>query len=359
MAFRTARSGHLVCPSMRPTLSVLIVTWNSLEELERTIPAVLQELGEGDELIVVDNDSTDGTPEVVRSLAPAATVIEAGCNLGFAAAANRGAGQARGDLLVILNPDAVPQPGFGEAIRKPWLEERGWAAWQALVAEDEGKTINSAGNPLHFIGICWAGYHGRPISEAPPAVEVPTLSGACLAIPAETWNRIGGFAEQYFLYHEDVDLSLRLRIAGGAVGIEPSAVVHHDYEFGAGTRKLRWLERNRWASVIHSYPTSLLALVLPALLATELVLIPASLWGGWGRQKLQAIGDVVTWLPRLLRERRDVQSTRTIDAAELAAWLTADLDSPFIPALARSVPARLLLRTYWRIVRFLLGGTRR
>ncbi|MBW8059834.1 MAG: glycosyltransferase family 2 protein [Solirubrobacterales bacterium] len=340
---------------MRPTLSVLIVTWNSRKELARTLPALLPELGEGDELIVVDNDSGDGTAEAVASLAPAARLVQSGHNAGFAAACNIGAEQARGDLLVILNPDAAPLPGWGEAIRRPWIEERGWAAWQALVAEEGGTRINSAGNPVHFTGLVWAGSHGRPIEAAPPAGEVPALSGACLAIPRGTWVDAGGFPERFFLYHEDVDLSLRLRLAGGALGIEPTAVVDHDYEFGAREHKWRWLERNRWAFLIRVYPASLLFLVAPALIATELALVPAAIAGGWGRQKLAALADLARWLPRLLRERRRVQATRTVTAAEFAAWLSADLDSPFIPAAARSAPARIALRAYWRAVRLLLG----
>jgi GT2 family glycosyltransferase len=339
---------------VRPTLSVLIVAWNSRDELVRTLPALLPELGEGDELIVVDNDSGDGTADAVALLAPRARLVRSAGNLGFAAACNEGARQARGDLLVILNPDAAPRPGFGEAIRRPWVEERGWAAWQALVADGDGATINSAGNPVHFTGIVWAGGHGRPIEAAPPAGEVAALSGACLAIPRRGWEAVGGFPERFFLYHEDVDLSLRLRLAGGALGIEPAAIVDHDYEFGAREHKWRWLERNRWAFLIRVYPASLLALLAPALILTELALIPASIAAGWGRQKFAAIGEVARWLPRLLRERRAVQATRTVSAAEFAQWLTPDLDSPFIPSIARSAPARLLLRAYWRAVRLLL-----
>ena len=233
---------------MRPTLSVLIVSWNSREQLARTLPALLPELGEGDELIVVDNDSADGTPEALAELAPRARLLRSGRNAGFAAACDEGAALARGELLVILNPDAAPLPGFGEAIRRPWVDGRGWAAWQALVAARGATEINSAGNPVHFTGLVWAGGHGRPIAEAPPPGEVTALSGACLAIPRETWERQGGFPAPFFLYHEDVDLSLRLRLGGGAVGIEPAAVVDHDYDFGGGGGpKWRWLERNRWA----------------------------------------------------------------------------------------------------------------
>lgn len=339
---------------MPPTLSILIVTWNSRRELEQTLPALLPEIGADDELIVVDNDSGDGTAEAVAGLAPGARLLRNGHNEGFAAACNAGAAAAGGELLVILNPDAAPLPGWGEAIRRPWIEQRGWAAWQALVADHGGARINSAGNPVHFTGIVWAGSHGRAIGTAPAAGEVPALSGACMAIPRRTWDAAEGFSERFFLYHEDVDLSLRLRIAGGVLGIEPAAVVDHEYEFGAREHKWRWLERNRWAFLIRVYPASLLILLGPALIATELALIPAAVAAGWGRQKLAAYVDIVRWLPRLLRERRRVQASRTVRAAEFAAWLTADLDSPFIPAIARSLPIRLALRGYWRLVCLLL-----
>ncbi len=340
---------------MSPTLSVVIVAWNSRSELRRTLPALIAELKAGDELIVVDNGSLDGTAEIIAALAPAARLLSSGENLGFAAAANRGAAQARGELLLILNPDAAPQPGFGEAIRRPWVQGRGWAAWQALVADRDGARINSAGNPVHFTGIVWAGCHGRPLSEAPSATEVSALSGAALAVPRASWEELGGFAEEFFLYHEDVDLSLRLRLRGAALGIEPSAIVDHDYQFDSSPQKWRWLERNRWAFLIRVYPTRLLVVLAPALIATELALVAVSISGGWGRQKLAATADLIRWGPRLLHERRGVQAGATVSAARFASFLSADLDSPFIGAAARSRAARLLLRSYWRVALRLLG----
>ncbi|HET7573725.1 MAG TPA: glycosyltransferase, partial [Solirubrobacterales bacterium] len=304
---------------------------------------------------VVDNDSADDSVAVVGSILPDARIVQLGRNAGFAAGCNAGAERASGELLVILNPDAAPMPGWGEAIRRPWNEVRGWAAWQALVAEGQGERINSAGNPLHFTGIVWAGGHGRPIAEAPKAPsEVPLLSGACLAIPLETWRSLGGFPEHFFLYHEDGDVSVRLRSRGGVLGIEPAAVVDHDYEFGAREHKWRWLERNRLALVVRNYPASLLVLLAPALLATELALLFVAAADGWAGQKLAANREALRWLPRLLRERRAIQRERTIGAAEFAAFLTPDFDSPFISGAASSRPARFLLRAYWRTVRLLL-----
>jgi GT2 family glycosyltransferase len=339
---------------VRPTLSVLIVAYESRDDLTKTLPALLRELGDDDELIVVDNKPGDGSVELVRELAPEARIVSPGRNTGFAGGADAAAEAAQGDLLVFLNPDAVPQSGFGAAIRKPWEGERGWAAWQALVADRAMERINSAGNPIHFTGIVWAGGHGRPLGEPPPPGEVAAASGACLAVPMDEWRRTGGFPPEFFMYHEDVDLSVRLRMAGGTVGVEPTAVVAHDYDFSASAEKWRWLERNRLAFLVRTYPGSLLALLAPALLATELALLPVAAAGGWGRQKLRANREFIRWLPRLLGERKALQRRRRISASEFAASLTPDLDSELISPLVRTLPARLMLRGYWRLVRLVL-----
>jgi GT2 family glycosyltransferase len=322
-----------------------------------TLRAVVDQLREGDEVIVLDNGSIDGTPDAVRESAPQATVIEAGENLGFAAGSNRGAAISSCQLLLFLNPDAVVSPGFRDAIEAPLAEGLGWTAWQGLVTADGGRTINSRGGDVHFTGIAWAGGAGEPIADSGGEQGEPGfVSGACMAIPAAEFEEAGGFAEPFFLYHEDVDLSLRLRLAGGRLGIEDGARADHDYEFAKGPEKWRRLERNRWATLIRTYPAALLALLAPALLATELALVPISIAGGWGAQKLASWMDVVRWLPRLRRERRTIQATRRIAPAAFARGLTPDLDSAYLGAAGRSRLLRAALRVYWSAVLALLPG---
>ena len=132
--------------------------------------------------------------------------------------------------------------------------------------------------------------------------------------------------------------------------MEPAAVVDHDYEFAKGASKWRYLERNRWSTLLRCYPGRLLLLLVPALLATELALLVAAAAGGWLPQKLTAAGETLRALPRLLRERRAVQATRTISCREFASWLTPDLDSPYLGRAGRSRPLRWALRAYWRLV---------
>jgi len=334
-----------------PRLGVVIVTYHSAAALRRTLPALMAELEPGDQLVVVDNASEDDTRSVVAHLAPRAEVISNPGNLGFAPAANQGAECTDADVVLLLNPDAVPAPGFGRAIRAPLEEGRGWAAWQGLVSAEEGRVVNTSGGIVHFTGIAWAGQAGLPLSAAPEGPrEVGFASGACLAVTREAWRRAGGFREGFFMYCEDVDLSLRLRLAGERVGIEPSARVDHDYSFAKGLQKWRLLERNRWAVILAVYPWPLLILLAPALAATELALLPAAAAGGWLGPKLHASAETLRALPRLRRERRVVQSSRSVSALELAGWLVPDLASAYLGAAGRSRVLRGVLRAYWRAV---------
>ncbi len=336
-------------------LSVVVVTFDSGAALERSLPPLVEQLRARDELIVVDNASGDDTVARVRRLAPRARLLAQQRNLGFAAGGNAGAAAATGELLVFLNPDAVVAPGFAEAIRRSL--GRGWDAWMGVVTA--GNVLNTTGGVVHFTGIAWSGQVGEPLAAAPNAPrEVAFASGACLAVPRERWRDLGGFAPGFFMYCEDVDLSLRAWLWGGRVGVEPAARVDHEYTFAKGPYKWRLLERNRAAAVIRTYPGPLLALVAPALLATELALLIVAPVSGWGRPKLQAYADTLRALPRLLRERRAIQARRAIGAGEFARLLTPELSSPDLGPVARNRLLRAGLRAYWAAVRAALSVMR-
>jgi GT2 family glycosyltransferase len=340
-----------------PTISTVIVAHDSLEDLICSLPALTSELRYDDELVIVDSGSSDGLRERLPEFAPGARIVVADGNVGFAAGTNLGVASARGDLIVLLNPDAVVQEHWSAAIRKPW--GGAWAAWMALVTMDRGRTINTSGGVVHFTGLGWSGQAHQPVDRAPAEpVEVGFLSGACLAIPRATWSELGGFPEEFFMYCEDVDISLRLRLRGGRVAMIPDARVVHDYDFDKGAGKWRLLERNRWATMIRTFPGALLVLLVPALLVTELAIWVAAVKGGWAQMKALATLDVLRALPRLLRERAAIQRRRTVSAGDFAAAMTAELSSPYFGGAVRSRAVAGGLRLYWRIVRRLLGGDR-
>jgi GT2 family glycosyltransferase len=184
--------------------------------------------------------------------------------------------------------------------------------------------------------------------------EVGFASGAALAVRRTAWDSVGGFDERYFMYGEDLDLALRLRLGGYGVGVVPAARVEHDYEFAKGERKWYLLERNRWWTVLSDYPAGLLIPLLPALLVAEAGLLLVAARGGWLRAKLSAQAAVLRELPQILARRREVQARRRVGAGRLAEQLSASLDSAYLSGTARMPRLAALQRAYWAAVRALL-----
>jgi N-acetylglucosaminyl-diphospho-decaprenol L-rhamnosyltransferase len=339
----------------QPALAVVVVTHESASHVGETLRAVSDQLREGDELVVVDNASADGTAEAARAAAPQASVLEQRENLGFAGGCNAGASASSAPLLLFLNPDALPAGGCLEELRRIAGDRPTWGAWQALVTMEGGATINTAGNVTHFLGVGWAGSCGEPVGSAPSApVEVGFASGAALVVRRNEWVRLGGFDERYFMYCEDLDLGLRLWLGGSAVGVAPAARVEHDYEFAKGERKWFLLERNRWWTLVSDYPGRLLLLLAPALVVSELAVLAVAARGGWMHAKLRAQAAVVRELPRMLERRRRVQAGRAVSEREFASHLSADVSNPNLGGLAAVRALERTQRAYWKVVLRLL-----
>jgi N-acetylglucosaminyl-diphospho-decaprenol L-rhamnosyltransferase len=316
--------------------------------------ALLPQLREDDELTIVDNASTDGTPQLARSLGERAQIIETGANLGFAGGCHVGAEATAAPLLLFLNPDSQPRQGCLERLRAAASEHPDWGAWQAAVLFDDDR-INTSGGVVHYLGLGWAGDCERPISElSGEDREVAFPSGAAMVVRRSAWAQLEGLDRDYFMYGEDLDLGLRLWLAGYRVGLVPAARVTHSYEFDKGSSKWFSLERNRWRTVLSVYPAALLALLAPALLAAELGLLAIAARQGWLTAKLRSQTAAIAGLPRTLTRRRRVQATRRIGAAEFASHLTSSLESPYLQA-ASSRWLRVPQALYWRLVRGILS----
>jgi GT2 family glycosyltransferase len=328
---------------------VVVVAYQSAEHLPSLAGAILAQLGEHDEFLIVDNGSTDGSAPLARSLGDRLTVIESDQNLGFAGGCQLGASATSAPLLLFLNPDSSPSGDCLHELRLAASRHPDWGAWQAAILIDD-QHINTSGGVVHYSGIGWAGDCGRPLATLPDGdSEVAFPSGAAMVVRREAWQALGGFERDYFMYGEDLDLGLRLWLSGYRVGLVPSARVQHSYQFDKGPEKWYWLERNRWRTLLSVYPASLLALLAPALLAVEVGVLAGAVSGGWLGAKLRAGLAVGRDIPRSLARRRAVQSLRRIGTSEFAAHLSASLDSPYL-GVARSAWLQVPQRLYWRLV---------
>ena len=306
--------------------------------------------GEADEIVVVDN--VGGGPEIDEARErEAVRVVCPGENLGFAAGANLGAREATGDVLAFVNPDTVVEPGALRRLEELLSESGIGIAMARLLLLDRPELLNSSGTKVHVSGIGWAGGYGERADTLGEVRDVAAPSGAAMAIRSETFRELGGFAEELFMYLEDLELGWRARLAGYRVVVDPAADVLHEYEYGRNPRKNYFLERNRLVFVLSAYSARLLVLLGPLLVATELGMVALAVKEGWARDKLAGWG----WLARnagsVGRRRRSTQNLRKVRDRELASYLTPVFEPGMIPVPGLLRAANPLVARYWALVR--------
>jgi GT2 family glycosyltransferase len=219
---------------------------------------------------------------------------------------------------------------------------------------DSPEMMNSAGNPVHFTGLSWAGGFNEPATRYAVRRTVTAGSGCCFVIRRGLWEDLGGFAPEYFAYHEDTELSLRLWQRGRTVEYVPDAVVAHHYEFSRNQRKLYLLERNRLLLVLTIYQRRSLLVLAPMLALTELLMLAAAIAGGWGGAKLRGW----SWLGRhrgWVRARRAlIQGERTVPDTVIVRRMTARIDPANVAAPPGVGVLNAVMSGYWSIARRLL-----
>ena len=327
--------------------SAVIVAYRSGPALGRCLDSLE---GEVDEVVVVDN--ADGGPDIDNARGrDGVRVVSPGANLGFASGANLGAQEASGDVLVFLNPDTVVAPGAIAQLAKT-LDDRAIGIAMArlrLLAEPE--KLNSSGIEVHVTGIGWAGGYGEPAESVSELRDVPAPSGTAMAIRRETFEQLGGFADELFMYLEDLELGWRTRLAGYRVVIEPAADVYHEYEYARNPRKSYLLERNRLVFCLSAYSRRTLLLLAPVLLATELGMLALAAREGWARDKVAGWGWLVRHAGLVSRRRRKTQALRRVPDGELAEHLTPVFSPAMVPMPAPLKAANPVVSRYWSLVR--------
>jgi GT2 family glycosyltransferase len=245
-----------------PRASIIIVTYGQralTEECLRSLEACLGEgLGREWELVLVDNNSPDDTPALLRSWADRATVRLLDHNRNFSGGCNLGAAEARGEVLIFLNNDTKVTPGALETLAQQALEPGVAVAGCRLLFPDGtlqhagvaffyGQALDGASMPRHV-------FHRQDgeLAAARASYEMDCVTAACMAVRANTFRAIGGFDERYRNGLEDVDLCLRIRLAGERIVYRGDAMVWHYEGASRGQGKQLWATPARAEAMRHN-----------------------------------------------------------------------------------------------------------
>lgn len=339
----------------RPTVTAVILAWGDEPVLEEAVRAVLASEDVHPDVVLVDNGCTSDAVEVLATVS-GVTVVRPGHNLGFAAGCNLGARKATGEFVAFVNGDAVVRSDalglLVEGLGGPDSDIGLTTA--SLRLYDDPDTLNSAGNPVHYLGLSWAGGLGLAATayehgQAGPE-DVASGTGAATVARATRFAALGGFCEPMFAYCEDTDLSLRCWQRGWRVVLVPDAVVLHRYEFSRNPLKLFLLERNRQFMVLTVYSGRLLAAVLVPYVAMELAMLAMALKDGWARRKIAGWWWLLRHAGLVRRRRREVQSARVVSDAQLVRLLTGDV-TPGVDGLSVPTMLRRVSVAYWALAR--------
>jgi N-acetylglucosaminyl-diphospho-decaprenol L-rhamnosyltransferase len=194
------------------------------------------------DVVLVDNGSSDDSIEVARRELPEVKVVELGENLGFGRAINRAVAEVPGDPVILLNNDAVPEPGFVEALLEG-LGEGIDSVAGVLLQERAPELIDSAGVVADRTLMGFDHLHGEPAHAAASAPDPLGPTGGAALYRREAFEAVGGFDERIFLYYEDLDLALRLAARGSRCRLAPEARALHAYSTSLGaasSRKYAW-----------------------------------------------------------------------------------------------------------------------
>jgi len=329
------------------------------------------------EIIVVDNPSPSGEcrtyleknwlPRSGQTL-PRVYVVKPDRNLGFTGGNNVGflaATLGKCDYVYLLNQDTDVAPDFlSAAVSRAESDSKVGLVQSLLLLGKERDRVNSMGNAFHFFGHSYCGGYRMNCDQAVscleaersdnPDLEIPTASGAALLARTAAIQDVNGlFDEKFFLYHEDVDLSLRMRLRGWKVVIEPVSRVWHHYQFSRSISKYRWMERNRLVTVFSFYRKRTLALLALPLIAVDLISLATAFKGGWLRQKLEVYADFLklsTWR-WILERRQEIQTGRALtdreflkDAEARILFQEEGMQTPFVTKFANP-----LMSAFWKV----------
>ena len=363
-------TGHLLAEP----LTVGIINFNGKHHLRECLESVRQADGPIERVIVVDDCSTDGSPEFVRREFPWVTLIELPTNQGPSAARNAALQAANTRLVALLDNDVrVDRNWLLPLMEAMASDDKAIICSSRALLYERPEILDRDGDEAHFVGMPTLRNSRTPVKELHDLkpTETGSVSGISILIDTSRLKKSVVFDTDYFYNFEDLDFCLANRILGQKCLVVPQSVVYHKFLSGGvpglshdptdySARRAFYVFRNRWFILTKFYTFRTLVVLAPALLLFELCTAAFALKRRVFKTYLAAWRSFFVALPRLLRKRRTIQRSRVCPDSvllsahaltlgpgtvqgTLSAWFAGVVDS--------------LLRGYWSRARGLLAGS--
>jgi len=330
----------------KPFFSILILFWQSEQYLQRCLQSLVAQTFQDFEVILLNNGANQPPdPEVLVSYRDLALKqVHSETNLGFAGGNNLAARSASGNYLVLLNSDAFPEPDWLATLHQAALIHPGHCFASRLLQADNPTLLDGEWNVYHASGLAWRKNHNQPAAKS--AVSPRFVMSACAAAsayPRSAFEQVAGFDEDFFAYMEDLDLDMRLQLAGYPFLYLPQATVRH---VGSGSTGYRsdfatyYGQRNLIWAFVKNMPSFLFYLLLPVHIFFNLLYLIVGLFMPSGKALFRAKRDALRGLSAMLKKRRAIQSQRKITPIQFAKLMDWNPFSPIVKIFTRKVSSK-------------------
>ncbi len=320
---------------MMPKVAIVYLSYNGKRYLDEVLSALraLNYPKDRLELIFVDNASHDGSQEYLKTI-EGITFFPNDKNLGFAEGNNIGTRHALeqgADYIFLHNNDLKLDPNaMLHAVTLAESDPRIGSVQSLMLLWKRPDVINSTGGMVHFLGFGFVRDNGKAIQEISriDGEEIAYASGAAVLYRASVLKKVGMLDPFLFLYHEDLELGWRMRLAGFKNVLSLQSKAYHDYEFKRSIQKFFWMERNRWLVHFSHLRWGTLLLLLPFLILVEPLLLLFAMRGGWIKQKGLVYMSLLS--PRcwkyVARKRKESRAIRQVSDRQIVSLFTSRIE---------------------------------
>ena len=301
-------------------ISIIILNYNAGNLLDNCISSIFDSNYKDFEIIVVDNMSSDNSHIECKKKYENIILIENEKNLGYCEGNNVGLRKAKGEFIVILNPDTTVSPDWlnelliahdeiGEGLYQPKI--------LSLINPDK---IGTTGNMINVFGFGFSRDRGdNDRNQRNQIEEIGYASGTCLFLSSKTFNRIGFLDPFLFAYHDDLEYGWRARELGIKSYYVPKSMIYHAESFSFKWKPFKFylLERNRHYCILTHYSKSTFYKILPELILIELAVLVFYTSKGLLFQKIKANLNILKNWKKIMKRYNEIQDQKLISDSEI------------------------------------------
>lgn len=316
------------------------------------------------QLYIIDNSSSPETLEYLKKQAPEAKIIPRSDG-NYSAANKIGIEQAIKDgceYFIIANMDVIFYKNWlSELVKAVNSNEKIGIAQSKIMLWPEKDKINSIGNIIHFLGFGFTqGYKEKETKKLIEIKETKEIngyaSGCSMIIKREVIEEIGNYNPEYYMYHDDVELGWRAKLAGYKIALAPKSIVYHKYEFNRSVCMLYYMERNRYIAIFSFYKLPTILLTLPPLIIMDIGMLAYSIINGWFSTKLKIylyFLQLKSW-QHIFQARRQVKKFRQVSDRVIIKNIVGTIDHQEIMNPVLKYMVNPVFNLYWKFVRLFI-----